>query len=172
MSGARLELLPAVDVVDGQAVRLVQGEAGSETGHLKLGKLLVLYANNHITIEGSTELAFTEDRMARFAAFGWHVQHVEQSNDVEAVESALRAAQLETGRPSIIAIRTHIGFGSPHKQDTAAAHGEPLGVEEVRLTKEGLGWPVAPRCYRPLRLRADVRPATEAEQLRDALAVG
>ena len=115
----------------------------------RLGKLIVLYANNYITIEGSTELAFTEDRMARFAAFGWHVQRVEQSNDVEAVEFALRAAQEETGRPSIIAVRTHIGFGSPHKQDTAAAHGEPLGVEEVRLTKEGLGWPVAPLFHIP-----------------------
>lgn len=134
---------------DGDLEEGISSEAGSEAGHLKLGKLIVLYANNHITIEGSTELAFTEDRMARFAAFGWHVQHVEQSNDVEAVESALRAAQLETGRPSIIAVRTHIGFGSPHKQDTAAAHGEPLGVEEVHLTKEGLGWPVAPLFHIP-----------------------
>jgi transketolase len=134
---------------DGDLEEGISSEAGSEAGHLKLGKLIVLYANNHITIEGSTELAFTEDRMVRFAACGWHVQHVEQSNDVEAVESALRAAQLETGRPSIIAVRTHIGFGSPHKQDNAAAHGEPLGVGEVRLTKEGLGWPVVPLFHIP-----------------------
>lgn len=134
---------------DGDLEEGISSEAGSDAGHLRLGKLIVLYANNHITIEGSTELAFTEDRMARFAAFGWHVQHVEQSNDVEAVESALRAAQEEMGRPSIIAVRTHIGFGSPHKQDTAAAHGEPLGVEEVRLTKGGLGWPVAPLFHIP-----------------------
>ncbi len=134
---------------DGDLEEGISSEASSEAGHLRLGKLIVLYANNHITIEGSTELAFTEDRMARFAAFGWHVQHVEQSNDVEAVESALKAAQQETGRPSIIAVRTHIGFGSPNKQDTAAAHGEPLGIEEVRLTKEGLGWPVAPLFHIP-----------------------
>ena len=87
---------------------------------------------------------FTEDRMARFAALGWHVQRVERSNDVEAVALALENAREETGRPSLIAVRTHIGFGSPHKQDTAAAHGEALGVEEVRLTKEGMGWPVEP----------------------------
>jgi transketolase len=148
---------------DGDLEEGISSEAGSEAGHLKLGKLIVLYANNHITIEGSTELAFTEDRMARFAAFGWHVQHVEQSNDVEAVESALRTAQLETGRPSIIAVRTHIGFGSPHKQDSAAAHGEPLGVEEVRLTKEGLGWPVAPLFH---------IPDEAAEHFREAISRG
>jgi transketolase len=87
--------------------------------------------------------------MARFAALGWHVQRVEHSNDVEAVALALETAREETGRPSLIAVRTHIGFGSPHKQDTAAAHGEPLGVEEVRLTKEGMGWPVEPAFYVP-----------------------
>jgi transketolase len=87
--------------------------------------------------------------MARFAAFGWHVQRVERSNDVEAVASALKAAREERDRPSLIMVRTHIGFGSPHKQDTAAAHGEPLGLEEVRLTKEGLGWPVSPTFHIP-----------------------
>ena len=146
---------------DGDLEEGISSEAGSDAGHLRLGKLIVLYANNHITIEGSTELAFTEDRMARFAAFGWHVQHVEQSNDVEAVESALRAAQEEMGRPSIIAVRTHIGFGSPHKQDTAAAHGEPLGVEEVRLTKEGLGWPVAPLFHIPEEVLEHFREAVK-----------
>jgi transketolase len=134
---------------DGDLEEGVSSEAGSVAGHLRLGKLIVLYANNHITIEGSTELAFTEDRMARFAAFGWHVQRVEQSNDVDAVALALTAAQEERDRPSLILVRTHIGFGSPHKQDTAAAHGEPLGVDEVRLTKEGLGWPVNPPFHIP-----------------------
>jgi transketolase len=129
---------------DGDLEEGISSEAGSDAGHLRLGKLIVLYANNHITIEGSTKLAFTENRLERFAAFGWHVQQVEESNDVEAVEFALKAARQETGRPSVIAVRTHIGFGSPHKQDTAAAHGSPLGVEEVCLTKERLGWPVAP----------------------------
>jgi transketolase len=114
-----------------------------------LGKLIVLYANNHITIEGNTELAFTEDRLARFAAFGWHVQRIEQSNNIDKIAHALLAAQEKTARPSLIQVRTHIGFGSPHKQDTAAAHGEPLGVEEVRLTKEKLGWPVEPPFHIP-----------------------
>jgi transketolase len=131
-------------VSDGDLEEGISSESGSIAGHQHLGKLIVLYADNHITIEGSTELTFTEDRMARFAAFGWHVQRVEQSNDVEAVALALENARSETSRPSLIAVRTHIGFGSPHKQDTAAAHGEPLGVEEVRLTKEAMDWPVSP----------------------------
>jgi transketolase len=134
---------------DGDLEEGISSEAGSEAGHLQLGKLIVLYADNHITIEGSTELAFTEDRMARFAAFGWHVQRVELSNDVDAVACALTAAREESSRPSLILVRTHIGFGSPHKQDTAAAHGEPLGPGEVRLTKEGLGWPVNPPFHIP-----------------------
>jgi transketolase len=134
---------------DGDLEEGISSEAGSEAGHLRLGKLIVLYADNHITIEGSTELAFTEDRMARFAAFGWHVQRVEPSNDVEAVAFALKTAREERSRPSLILVRTHIGFGSPHKQDTAAAHGEPLGLEEVRLIKERLGWPVNPPFHIP-----------------------
>jgi len=129
---------------DGDLEEGISSEAGSEAGHLRLGKLIVLYADNHITIEGNTELAFTEDRVARFAAFGWHVQRVEEGNNIDAVTLALKAAQAETSRPSLIQVRTHIGFGSPHKQDTAAAHGEPLGVEEVGLTKEALGLPVEP----------------------------
>jgi transketolase len=148
---------------DGDLEEGISSEAGSDAGHLALGKLIVLYADNHITIEGSTELAFTEDRMARFAAFGWHVQRIEAGNDINAVASALQAAREETTRPSLILVRTHIGFGSPHKQDTAAAHGEPLGVEEVRLTKERLGWPVAPPFY---------VPAEALEHFRKAIARG
>jgi transketolase len=129
---------------DGDLEEGISSEAGSDAGHLGLGKLIVLYADNHITIEGSTEIAFTEDRLERFAAFGWDVARVADSNDVEAVGAALAGARNETKRPSLIAVRTHIGFGSPHKADTAAAHGSPLGVAEVRLTKEALGWPVAP----------------------------
>jgi transketolase len=136
-------------VSDGDLEEGISSEAGSVAGHQHLGKLIVLYADNHITIEGSTELTFTEDRMARFAAFGWHVQRVEQSNDVDAVALALANAREETGRPSLIAVRTHIGFGSPHKQDTAAAHGEALGVEEVRLTKEAMDWPASPPFHVP-----------------------
>jgi transketolase len=134
---------------DGDLEEGISSEAGSMAGHQRLGKLIVLYANNHITIEGNTELAFTEDRLARFAAFGWHVQRIEQSNNIDKIAHALLAAQEETARPSLIQVRTHIGFGSPHKQDTAAAHGEPLGVEEVRLTKEKLGWPVEPPFHIP-----------------------
>jgi transketolase len=136
-------------VSDGDLEEGISSEAGSIAGHQHLGKLIVLYADNHITIEGSTELTFTEDRMARFAAFGWHVQRVEQSNDVDAVALALANAREETSRPSLIAVRTHIGFGSPHKQDTAAAHGEALGVEEVQLTKEAMDWPVSPSFHIP-----------------------
>ena len=134
---------------DGDLEEGISSEAGSDAGHLHLGKLIVLYANNHITIEGSTKLAFTEDRSARFAAFGWHVQRIGQGNDVDEIERALKTAREETGRPSLILVRTHIGYGSPHKQDTAAAHGEPLGLEEVCLTKEALGWPLTPTFHIP-----------------------
>ena len=151
---------------DGDLEEGISSEAGSEAGHLRLGKLIVLYADNHITIEGSTELAFTEDRMARFAAFGWHVQRIENSNDIDEIADALEAARQETGRPSLIQVRTHIGFGSPHKQDTAAAHGEPLGVEEVRLTKEGLGWPVEPPFYIPEEALEHFREADRAGKRR------
>jgi transketolase len=146
---------------DGDLEEGISSEAGSDAGHLRLGKLIVLYANNHITIEGSTELAFTEDRAARFAAFGWHVQHIEQSNDVEMIASALQKARDETSRPSLILVRTHIGFGSPNKQDTSAAHGEPLGIEEVRLTKDGLGWPEAPPFLIPPEALAHFREAVD-----------
>jgi transketolase len=124
---------------DGDLEEGISSEAGSDAGHLRLGKLIVLYADNHITIEGSTELAFTEDRVARFAAFGWHAQRIEQSNDVDAVAHALKTAREERRRPSLIQVRTHIGFGSPHKQDTAAAHGEPLGLEGGPSDQRGAG---------------------------------
>ena len=144
---------------DGDLEEGISSEAGSLAGHLRLGKLIVLYADNHITIEGNTELAFTEDRMARFAAFGWHVQRIEQGNDIDAIAFALKTAREERGRPSLIAVRTHIGFGSPHKQDSAAAHGEPLGVDEVCLTKEALGWPVEPSFHVPAEAREHFREA-------------
>jgi len=148
---------------DGDLEEGISSEAGSLAGHLRLGKLIVLYDDNHITIEGNTKLAFTEDRVARFAAFGWHVQRIEQGNDIEAVAIALQAAREERERPSLIQVHTHIGFGSPHKQDTAAAHGEPLGLEEVRLTKEALGWPVEP---------AFLIPEEALEHFRKAVARG
>ena len=131
-------------VSDGDLMEGVASEAASLAGHLGLGKLVYLYDDNHITIEGDTALAFSEDVLARFASYGWHTQRVEDVNDLEAVEAALEAGRDETGRPSIIAARSHIAYGSPNKQDTAGAHGSPLGPEEVALTKQALGWPAEP----------------------------
>ncbi|MBW1901238.1 MAG: transketolase [Deltaproteobacteria bacterium] len=129
---------------DGDMMEGVSHEAASLAGHLKLGKLIFLYDDNHISIEGNTDITFTENRIARFEAYGWHVQEVADGNDLDAIEKAIAAAQAETERPSFIAVRTHIGYGSPNKQDTASAHGEPLSPDEIKLTKENLGWPVEP----------------------------
>lgn len=133
---------------DGDLMEGIASEAASLAGHLKLGRLIVLYSDNRITIEGSTDLAFTEDVGDRFRAYDWHVLRVE-GNTLEEVDDAIRKANAETTRPSLIVARTHIGFGSPNRQDTAKAHGEPLGVEETRLTKENLGWPQEPAFYIP-----------------------
>lgn len=146
---------------DGDLMEGVSSEAGSLAGHLKLGKLIVLYDNNHISIEGNTKIAFTEDRIGRFEAFGWHTQKIDDGNDVEAIAGAIKAAREEASRPSFIQIRTHIGYGSPHKQDTASAHGEPLGEEEVKLTKENLGWPVDPKFYIPEEAKKHFRKAID-----------
>ncbi len=136
-------------VSDGDLMEGVTHEAASLAAHMKLGKLIYLYDDNHISIDGSTELAFTENRTARFDAYGWHVQQVNDGNDMPAIEQAIRSAQEEKRRPSFIAVRTHIGYGSPNKQDTASAHGEPLGPDEIKLTKENLGWPLEPDCHIP-----------------------
>ena len=144
---------------DGDLMEGVSSEAASLAGHLGLGKLIVLYDDNHISIEGSTELAFTEDRVARFAAYGWHTQSVADGNDVEAIAAAIEVARADRARPSFIAVRTNIGYGSPHKQDSASAHGEPLGADEVRLTKEALGWPVEPAFLVPDEARARYQSA-------------
>jgi transketolase len=117
----------------------VASEAASIAGHLKLGKLIYLYDNNHITLSGATQLAFTEDCAKRFMSYGWHTQIVMDGNDLAAIFEAIKIARQETDRPSIILIRTHIGYGSPHKHDTFEAHGSPLGGEEVKLTKQQLG---------------------------------
>jgi len=129
---------------DGELMEGVSHETASLAGHLKLGKLIYFYDDNHISIEGSTGLAFTENRIARFEAYGWHVQKIDDGNDIHAIERAILTAQEEKDRPSLISVRTHIGYGSPNKQDSASAHGEPLGAEELRLTKENLGWPLEP----------------------------
>ncbi|AKD54963.1 transketolase [Spirosoma radiotolerans] len=126
-------------VSDGDLMEGIASEAASLAGHLKLGKLIYLYDDNLISLDGPTNLAFTEDRMARFEAYDWHVQHVADGNDIEAIDQAIRAAQAETERPSIIAVRTIIGFGSP-QEGTSKVHGSPLGEENVRKTKEFYGW--------------------------------
>jgi transketolase len=124
---------------DGDLMEGVSHEAASLAGHLGLGRIIYLYDDNEISIEGSTDITFTEDVPARFRAYGWHVQEVDGHHH-DQIEAAIRVAQLETERPSLIVCHTHIGYGSPNKQDTAASHGAPLGEEEVQLTKEALGW--------------------------------
>jgi transketolase len=131
-------------VSDGDLMEGVSAEAASLAGHLKLGKLIYLYDNNHISLAAATDLTFTEDCAKRFEAYGWHTQTVEDGNDLEAIDRALRAARSETARPSLVLLRTHIGYGSPGKQDTFEAHGSPLGSEEVKRTKQKLGWPLEP----------------------------
>jgi transketolase len=126
---------------DGDLMEGVSSEAASLAGHLGLGKLIYLYDDNHISIEGCTDLAFTEDVGARFEAYGWQVIRVDDGNDLRAIDAAIGAARTEKSRPSLIAVRTIIGCGSPHKAGSAEAHGSPLGEEEVKLTKEALGWP-------------------------------
>ena len=146
---------------DGDLMEGVSSEAASLAGHLKLGKLICLYDDNHITLSAATKITFTEDRARRFEAYGWHTQTIENGNDLEAMDRALRAAQAEKERPSLILVRTHIGYGSPHKQDTFEAHGSPLGPEEVKLTKQALGWPLDPPFYIPDQALAHFRLALE-----------
>ena len=126
---------------DGCMMEGISSEAASLAGHLKLDNLCWIYDNNHITIEGSTDLAFTEDVAARFAAYGWNVAHVRDANDLDSVDRALDAARKAVGRPTLIIVDSHIGYGSPHRQDTSSAHGEPLGEVEIKLTKTSYGWP-------------------------------
>jgi len=126
---------------DGDLMEGVSAEASSLAGHLGLGRLICLYDDNHVTIDGGTELAFTEDVARRFSAYRWHVLRVRDGNDLGAIEQAFRAAQAETGRPSLILCRTQIAYGSPNKQGSHEAHGAPLGAEEIRLTKLRLGMP-------------------------------
>jgi transketolase len=155
-------------VSDGDLMEGVASEAASLAGHLGLDNLIYLYDNNHISIEGSTDLTFTEDRGKRFEAYGWFVQDLPDGNDLNAVAQAIRAAQAEKGRPSLIMARTHIAYGSPNKQDTAAAHGSPLGEEEVKLTKQRLGWPLEPKFYIPEEALVHFREALGRGQRAEA----
>jgi len=126
---------------DGDMMEGVSHESASFAGHTKLGKLIGFYDDNHITIEGDTALTFSDDTGARFEAYGWHVQHVADVNDLAALNRAIDAAKAEESRPSLIVVRSHIGYGSPNKHDTAEAHGSALGVDEITLTKKALGYP-------------------------------
>lgn len=126
---------------DGDMMEGISSEAASLAGHLGLARLICIYDDNEISIEGSTDITFTENVALRFQAYNWQILKVDDANDVDAIFNALEAAKAETQRPSLIIMRTHIAFGSPNKQDTAAAHGAPLGEEEVRLTKKCLDWP-------------------------------
>ncbi len=147
-------------VTDGDLSEGVAAEAASWAGHLKLGKLVYLYDDNQITIDGGTDISFTEDRAARFEAYNWHVQKVADGNDVEAIDAAIKKAK-EDPRPSIIMCRTKIGFGAPNVQGTSKAHGEPLGDTELDAAKKNLGWPTEPRFYVPEDVLEFYRSAVE-----------
>jgi transketolase len=146
---------------DGCMMEGVASEAASMAGHLGLGQIIVIYDDNHITIEGHTELAFSEDVLARFRAYNWHTQRVTNGNDLKSIESAISAAKKVTDKPSIIAIRTHIGYGSPNKVDSHDAHGSPLGKDEVALTKKNLNWPEEPTFHIPEEVLAMYRKTGE-----------
>ena len=145
---------------DGDLMEGVASEAASLAGHLGLGKLTCLYDDNRVTLAAGTDIAFSEDRALRFEAYGWHTLTVADGNDPAAIDAALRAARAETERPSLILVRTHIGFGSP-EQDSYKAHGSPLGVEDVKKTKEKLGWPVDPPFLIPAPALAHFREAQD-----------
>ena len=153
-------------VTDGDLMEGVTSEAASLAGHLRLGKIIYCYDDNHISIEGKTEISFTEDRGKRFEAYGWHVQHVEDGNDLEAIDRALAAARVDP-RPSIILCRTHIGYGLPTRQDTAKAHGEPPGEDEIAGARESLDWPYEP-FYIPDDVLAHFREACQAGEWLEA----
>lgn len=136
-------------VSDGDLMEGISAESASFAGHLKLGNLIYLYDDNHISIEGKTEITFTDDTMKRFESYGWHVQFVKDVNDIDALTEAINKAKAVTDKPSLIQVRTHIAYGSPNKHDTAGAHGSPLGEDEVRLTKEFLGWDPDKHFYVP-----------------------
>jgi len=146
---------------DGDLMEGVAAEAASLAGHLKLGKLICLYDDNRVTLAAGTDISFSEDRARRFEAYGWHTVSVADGNDLAAIDAALQAARAETARPSLILVRTHIGYGSPNKHDSFAAHGSPLGADEVRLTKQNLGWPTEPPFLIPEPALAHFRQALE-----------
>jgi transketolase len=148
-------------VGDGDMMEGVTAEAASLAGHLKLGKLIYFYDDNRISLAGSTNLIFDEDRAKRFEAYGWQTITVEDGNNLESIDRAIRTAQEEKNRPSLILVRTQIGYGSPHKQGSFESHGSPLGVEEVKATKQNLGWPLEPAFYVPDEALTHFRQAVD-----------
>ncbi|CAG2383453.1 MULTISPECIES: transketolase [Burkholderia] len=155
-------------VSDGDLMEGVAAEAASLAGHLRLGKLICLYDDNRVTLSAGTAITFTEDRPQRFDAYGWHTETVDDGNDLAAIDAALLAARAEQRRPSLILVRTHLGYGSPNRQDTYQAHGSPLGDAEVRLTKHNLGWPPDPAFHIPAPALAHFRRALAEGQIREA----
>jgi transketolase len=153
---------------DGDLMEGVSAEASSLAGHLGLGKLIVFFDDNGITIDGRTDLSISEDVMGRYAAYGWHTQEID-GHDPAAIIAAIEAAQGETDRPSIIACKTHIGYGSPNKQDTSSAHGSPLGWDEIKLTKENLDWPTEPLFYVADGVSDFLQPASDQYEAWQAL---
>jgi transketolase len=147
---------------DGDLMEGITAEAASLAGHLKLNNLIYLYDDNHISIDGPTEIAFTEDRAKRFEAYGWFVQKVKDGNNLKAIDAAIQKAKKEKERPSIIMVRTHIGYGSPNKQDTSEVHGSPLGEEEIKLTKKFYGWDPEKQFYIPEKALNQFRKSIEA----------
>lgn len=154
-------------ITDGDLMEGITAEAASIAGHLRLGKLIYLYDDNGISIEGSTQVTFTEDRAARFAAYGWHVQRVDDGNNLDAIDIAITAAKTDP-RPSIILCRTVIGYGLPTRQGTSKAHGEPPGHQELQKAKVEMGWPVEPTFFIPDDVLAYFRRAVEEGGLREA----
>src|SRR6478672_7088660 len=154
---------------DGDMMEGISHEASSYAGHMKLGKLIGFYDDNHITIEGDTGLTFNDDTARRFEAYHWHVQRVEDANDLDALDAAINAAKAVRDKPSLIIVRSHIGYGAPHKHDTAEAHGSPLGADEIKLTKEAYGYPsqepfyVAPEALAEWRKMSDRGTKLEAD---------
>jgi transketolase len=139
---------------DGDMMEGISGEAASLAGHLRLANLCWIYDDNHITIEGNTSLAFSEDVGRRFEGYGWRVIHVADANDLDALNAAYEEVERTTDAPTLIIVRSHIGYGSPHKQDSHSAHGSPLGDDEIRLTKEAYGWPADAKFLVPDEVRA------------------
>jgi transketolase len=151
-------------VSDGDLMEGVDSEAASLAGHLKLDNLIYLYDDNHISIEGHTSVAFTEDRAKRFESYGWHVQIVNDGNDIDAINKAIEVAKTIKDKPKIINVRTIIGFGSPNKKDTHEVHGSPLGADEVKLTKKSYGWDPDKDFFVPEQALAEFRKQTARGQ--------